>query len=91
MDQALKSNKGFLEQLNGFLDNADIKWSKLLQEAKSLGISEDKIKRTEDLYRNINRTDAVEAFKSLTTYLHETALYLNSFKKMIPDKSQCNE
>lgn len=81
MDQALQQNSEFLSQVNDFLDSNSISWNKLYQEAGKLGVSEGKIKRTEELYRNINRVDAEEAFKSLTTYLHETALYLLSAKK----------
>lgn len=78
MDQALNSNSEFLTQLNDYLDSNSINWSKIEQEADRLGIAQNRVGRAEDLYKNIDRTEATNAFKSLTSYLHETANYLKA-------------
>lgn len=80
MDQALEGNSEFLNQLNNYLDNNLINWSKIDQEGSRLGISDQRLDKVEDLYKNIDRTEAVLAFKSLTSYLHETAKFLKSVK-----------
>jgi len=83
MDLALgdkKDQERFLTQLNNYLDNYGVNWSKVEQDASRLGISEKRIDKAEELYKNIDRVEAVQAFKSLTSYLHETANFLRSIK-----------